>query len=273
MAGGALSQLARSRVGLVVALLVVLPLGARLSYSQAQVFFATGGDRWPLSVGQKINSFLEDGDRILALTPMEAWYAGGDAYLWSLISGADEFARLLQGPASPALVVVAPEHPWHLRVSWQEGYVPFIFKDADRQWVFYFRPDKAESLAARDPAFAASLSALRSTPQGSFLRTADNPAVSYLDNGLRLQLPDLETMRILRLQASEVRVIDKEALDALPVAGHLPPLAEGALFSGPDRRTYVVRDGIGRPVADRDVPAFAPVFRLPDALLERIRLE
>ncbi len=229
-------------------------------------------------LGQEISRYVGKDDVIVADTPVEIWYSGAKGYLWGFVgsvAGEEGYRRLL-AEDRPALVVpLKRDFPqWQVQDAWDAGYVP-LFSFADR--LVYFRRDRAEAVAAAEPARARQLSAVDTLPDGSFVRGRDASRVYYLKWGLKLLAPDSLTVQVLGFSDEDMVVLSGDTLAAIPDGPAIPHLGEGTLVKGAEPEVYLVAGGERRLIPDTatfEALGFSEsaIKTIPDDLLERISL-
>ena len=223
-------------------------------------------------LGGAIESYIDEGDVIVAYTPKEIWYSGAKGYIWPLIGGEEGYLEVLARDRPAMILPVTFLEDWQQRHAWQAGYIPLMRWG---EWLVYFRPDRAVVAAADNPGLAAALRAVRSLPDGSFLGSDEGPSIYYLKWGVRRLVGDYETVKALGLTDADVRLIDTSTVDAIPEGVPLPHLEGGSVIKGSQSSIFLLIGGERRLVPnDSTFEALGlsvdGVLSLPDDLVEFI---
>lgn len=253
--------------------LLVIAFTAWFSVRATDDFFDIG-DPTPTAVelGQDIGRYLDEDDRIIGYTPKEIWYSGAEGYIWAQIGGEEGYLDVLAKERPAMILPVTFLEEWQPRNAWQSGYIPLMrFSD----WLVYFRPDKAELAAADDPGLAATLTAVRSVPDGSFLGSGEGPSIYYLKWGLRMLIGGSEMIEVLGLTDADIRFVADETLDAIPEGVALPHVEEGSAIKGSRPSVFLLIGGQKRLIPNASTfealgLSVDAVRSLPDGLVERI---
>ena len=225
-----------------------------------------------VGLGQDIGRYLDDDDVVISYTPKEIWYSGAKGYIWPLIGGEEGYLEVLARERPAMILPVTFLEEWQPRHAWQAGYIPLMRWS---EWLVYFRPDKAELAATDDPGMAATLRALRSLPDGSFLGSGEGPSIYYLKWGLRMLVGDSETVNVLGLSDTDIQFIDTNTLDAIPEGVPLPHVEDGSAMKGSQASVFLLIGGQKRLIPDGSTfealgLSVDGVRSLPDDLVERI---
>lgn len=225
-----------------------------------------------VALGGTIERYLDDDDVVVAYTPMEIWYSGAKGYIWPLIGGEEGYLEVLERDRPAMIMPVTFLEEWQLRHAWQAGYIPLMRWN---EWLVYFRPDRAESAAADSPGLAATLRAVRSLPDGSFLGGGEGLPIYYLKWGVRRLVGEPETVRALGLTDADIRLIDPNTVNVIPKGVPLPHLEEGSVIKGSQSSVFLLIGGERRLVPNGSTfealgLSVDGILSLPEGLVERI---